>query len=81
MFPSFPEFQELLFYKEPKSKPPHHLAVELCKEGLQHGLLGEELGQATQKRDGAYSYEHLGFMTYRDTNGLGGQKILGIHGG
>lgn len=57
------------------------MAVELCKAGPQHDPLGEELGQATQKRGAADSHEHLGFMTYRDTNGLRGQKIPGMHGG
>lgn len=47
-----------------------HLAAELCKAGPQHDPLGEELGQATQKRGGVYSHERLGSTTYRDMNGL-----------
>lgn len=39
------------------------MAVKVCKAGLQHGPLGEQLGQVVQERGGAYSHEDSGFMT------------------
>lgn len=80
LFPTFPEFEELLFYKELKTNLCH-FTVELCEAGLQQGPLGEELGQATPTQGGAYSHERSGFMAYRHRSALGGQKTPGVHGG
>lgn len=75
LFPSFPEFQGLLSRKSSRANL-RHLAVELCKAGLQHGPLGEELGQATQKRGGAYSHECSGSMTYLVMSGWEAGRFL-----
>jgi hypothetical protein len=60
--PVFPSISRASFLQRAQANL-RHMAVKLCKAGLQHGPLGEQLGQVVQERGGAYSHEDSGFMT------------------
>lgn len=79
---SFPEFEELLFYKELKSKELWHLSVEVTKaRETTAQLLGRGIrsSRSPSKRGGACSHECSGSW-HRDRR-PGAQMVPGVYGG